>query len=157
MHFNTVGKKPDLFGTILLTDYQGREKAMKHYYHYYAAKNNFNFDKNYHKIQKELHKCPICGAGSYLIFPYRFHEEAKEGKIQCSNCGAYVIADTMYQAIDDWNNGYIVSKEEKDPFDISFCRGDTNYFEDNACDNQYFLTHVCCGHVFDGKSIYALA
>lgn len=122
---------------------------------YFKSQNQFNLDENYSIIQKEFNNCPICNARSRLIFPFRFHKNTKEGKIQCSNCGAYVIADSMYQAIDDWNNGYVANKEDKDPLDIFYCRGDINYFDDT--NDQYYLDHICCGYVFDGNSIYAMS
>ena len=115
----------------------------------------FKIDENYQEIRNDLNNCPICNAKSKLIFPLRFNKNGKRGKIQCSNCGTYVIADTMQEAIDYWNNSYVVTKEEKDPYDFSCSYANVNYLDDTDFE-QYFYTHISCGHIFNGDSIYAV-
>lgn len=122
-----------------------------HFYH-----KEFKIDENHQKIQKDLIKCPICNAKPNLIFPMRFIHNANHSKIQCSNCGSYVLADTMQEAIDYWNNKYIITKEEKDLSDFSCSYSNLNYIDDDIDFEQYFYTHISCGHPFDGNSIYAV-
>lgn len=111
----------------------------------------YHIDNNYQEIQQDLNPCPYCGASSKFIFPMRHFGKSKMSKILCSNCGAHMVADTMYRAICDWNSDYVLSKEDIDPIIYQY---DINYFDDNSID--YFYNHIICGHRINGETIYTI-
>lgn len=111
----------------------------------------YHIDKNYKEIQEDLNPCPYCGTSSKLIFPMRHFGKSKMSKIMCSNCGAFVLSETMCKAICDWNAQYIMKLEDRDLFFLY----DIKFFDEDSID--YFLTHIVAGHPVDGNNIYALA
>lgn len=111
----------------------------------------YHIDNNYREIQQDLNPCPYCGASSKFIFPMRHFGKSKMSKILCSNCGAFVLAETMYKAICDWNANYVLNHDDAELFFLY----DIKFFDEDSI--EYFLTHSVAGHPVDGNDIHVLA
>lgn len=117
------------------------------------SKSVFVLDENYKEIQKDLKPCHHCGAKPKLIFPNRLkhslnHPRTSISKIQCACCGAFTKGDTMYQAINNWNDGYVI------PIEPGIIRGNITYIDDDPEDLNYFIAHICHAHSINGESVY---
>ena len=109
----------------------------------------YHIDANYKEIQQDLNPCPYCGVSSKLVFPLRHFGNSKMSKIQCSNCGAFVLSETMYEAICDWNSEYSINGLKENNL---FFRYDIKFLDEDSTD--YYLDHVIAGHPVDGNDIH---